>query len=242
MLNNDTSRCAAYSNAASESNYTASACQTSTGGTTPPPPASGSTCESKYGSGWHTMDSSGNCFNPYMTEYRTVNGALYSCSTTPATGCTGGFSNPPPPSSQACSSGQYWNGSACVTSTTPPPPYTTCSSGQYWDGTACVTSTYPPPSGGSSSCASNQYWDGTACVTSSTPPPPPAPLPPPPPPPVVPPPPPPPPISFLSRKCPLNQSWNGSYCVVRPQYTAHFMAQVITSVGNLADVISDLFR
>ena len=30
----------------------------------------------QYGNGWHTMDASGNCFNPEMTEYRTPGGTL----------------------------------------------------------------------------------------------------------------------------------------------------------------------
>lgn len=166
-------------------------------------------CSTKYGAGWHTMDtSSGICFNTAMTEYRTVNGTLYQCSATPAYGCSGtttttttttnqknqvwnsfGLSssirtdadparieqlkqacisvpsgsniwlpeagNPASvdfgmPSAEkcraatACSSGQYWNGTACVTSTTttsPTPTTTTCPSGQYWNGTACTTST-----------------------------------------------------------------------------------------------------
>ncbi|MDP3764539.1 MAG: peptidoglycan-binding protein [bacterium] len=44
---------------------------------------------SQYGSGWHTMGSDGNCFDTYMTNYRTANGTLYSCTATPTTGCSG---------------------------------------------------------------------------------------------------------------------------------------------------------
>ncbi|MEK7624690.1 MAG: hypothetical protein AAB404_03170 [Patescibacteria group bacterium] len=46
-----------------------------------------------------------------------------------------------------CTSGQYWNGTACVSSTT-----TSCGSGQYWNGTACVDSTTTTPS---TSCSEN---------------------------------------------------------------------------------------
>ncbi len=156
---------------------------------------------SQYGSGWHTMGSDGNCFDTYMTNYRTANSALYSCSTTPTTGCSSSSSTT---SSASCTSGQYWNGTACVTSTTS----SSCGSGQYWDGSACVASpgyTDPstacaqaggswntsssycqmPTSSGSSSCTSGQYWNGTACVTSST----------------------------TSTSCPSGQYWSGSACV-----------------------------
>ena len=112
-----------------------------------------SSCETKYGSGWHTMDSSGNCFNSSMTEYKTSNGTLYSCSTTPATGCSGSGAT-----QTTCTSGQYWNGTACVSSTTA----AACSSGQYWNGTACVNSTT------STICSSGQYWNGTACVSTTS--------------------------------------------------------------------------
>ena len=48
----------------------------------------------------------------------------------------------------ACASNQYWNGSACVDSSS-----TSCASGQYWNGTACVSSTTT-----SQTCPSGQYW------------------------------------------------------------------------------------
>src|SRR3989344_1996722 len=169
-------------------------------------------CVSKYGSGWHTMDTaSGVCFDTNMTQYRAVNGTLYQCSTTPATGCSSTTTT----TSTTCPSGQYWNGTACVNSTTTItssscPSFahemsgycmlnndstrcaeypnasteggytavvcqqrqgtttttsTTCPSGQYWDGTACVTSTTTTTT---TTCPSGQYWDGTACVSSTT--------------------------------------------------------------------------
>ncbi|HEY4519474.1 MAG TPA: DUF5667 domain-containing protein [Candidatus Paceibacterota bacterium] len=108
-------------------------------------------------------------------------------------------------SGSSCSSGQYWNGSACVTSTT---TGTTCQTGQYWNGSSCVTSSTTQYSsdpatacaqgGGSwnsstsyctmsnsSACTSGQYWNGSACVTSST----------------------------TGSSCPSGQWWNGSSCV-----------------------------
>ena len=108
-----------------------------------------SDCASKYGSGWHTMDSSGNCFNSAMTEYRTSGGTLYSCSSTPTSGCSTSTST-------SCPSGQYWNGSSCVNSST-----TSCPSGQYWNGSACVNTS-------TTDCASGQYWNGTSCVSSTS--------------------------------------------------------------------------
>lgn len=47
-------------------------------------------CAGLYGTGWHTMDSSGTCFDTNMQNYRTVNGTLYSCTSTPASGCSTG--------------------------------------------------------------------------------------------------------------------------------------------------------
>jgi hypothetical protein len=47
----------------------------------------GVVCE-KYGSGWHSMDSSGNCFNPAMTDYRTPGGTLQQCSKVSVYGCS----------------------------------------------------------------------------------------------------------------------------------------------------------
>src|SRR3989338_8079994 len=46
----------------------------------------------KYGSGWHTMDSSGNCFNPEMTQYRTPGGSLQFCANVSVYGCSNNYS------------------------------------------------------------------------------------------------------------------------------------------------------
>ena len=111
----------------------------------------------------------------------------YSTTTSPGT-------PPPPPSGYgSCPSGQYWNGSGCVSSSssTPPSSYTSCPSGQYWNGSSCVSSSYttpppPPPPGPPPPPAS---------TTTPPPPPPPGPPPPGPPPPPPPGPPPPPPAN-----------------------------------------------
>lgn len=43
----------------------------------------------RYGSGWHSMDGSGNCFDPVMTDYRDTTGTLYTCASKPVSGCSG---------------------------------------------------------------------------------------------------------------------------------------------------------
>lgn len=106
------------------------------------------------GSGCHNMSSA--YFNGAMDQYvLTGNTQLKSCSAEYISGCSGGTTG----GAQTCPSGQYWSGTACVTSAT---GGTTCASGQYWNGTACVSST-----SGSSSCYGGQYWDGTACSCPS---------------------------------------------------------------------------
>ena len=167
--------------------WNGSACVNSTGG--------GTTDCSQYGSGWHTMDSSGNCFDSAMQNYKTANGTLYSCASTPASGCSTS-------SSTSCPSGQYWNGSSCVTTSS-----TTCPSGQYWNGSSCVTTSttdtasaqsgctsaggtwnsstsYCQMPASSTSCPTGQYWNGSSCVTSSP-----------------------------STSCSSGQYWDGSACV-----------------------------
>ena len=82
----------------------------------------------------------------------------------------------PDPSATCSNSGGTWNGSTCTyptTTTYTPPPYTpppSCSSGQYWDGSACVANPTPPPT----SMKSNSHmlahcqelgrtWNGSVC-------------------------------------------------------------------------------
>ncbi len=248
-----------------------------------PPPPSVTDC-SKYGSGWHIMDSSGKCFDSSMQNYRMSDGVLYSCAANRVSGCSDSSYNYIPPSEQkeqiwnsfglrswirsdadlarieqlkqscvnapssaniwmpsaglssspdfgmpdpnkcaqaaGCSSDKYFDGSACVSSSggtyntsgstcsaaliellgsgchymyndssgnriycdgpmtksakagdtstaagcssSYSNTGTSCPSGQYWNGTVCVNST---TSGG---CSSGQYWNGTACVNTTT--------------------------------------------------------------------------
>ncbi len=133
----------------------------------------------------------------------------------------------------SCPSGQYWNGSACVTTST-----TDCTSGQYWNGSACVnSSTSPTPTPTSSSCGSGQYWDSrtsscqsmqAACAeaggtwdsaanycrmpSSSA-----AQK----------------PLAFL---CPGGHDWNGSYCVLKPASGVEmYLANVLSAFRSLLD-------
>ena len=86
----------------------------------------------------------------------------------------------PSSSTTTCTSGQYWNGTACVTSTT---TSTSCSapsncydsavcasSGWYWYNSGCWSSPQTTTTTTTTStCPSGQYWSGTACVNSTTP-------------------------------------------------------------------------
>ena len=103
-----------------------------------------------FGSGCHSM---GNAwFDSTMANYVMPNTTqIKSCASAPISSCSGSGSG----QTTSCTSGQYWNGTACVNSTT-----TSCPSGQYWNGSSCTpTST--------TDCTSGQYWNGSSCVTSS---------------------------------------------------------------------------
>lgn len=157
MLNNDTSKCAEYSNASSESNYNSAVCTART-----------QTQSCPSGQYW--------------------NGTT--CVTT-------------------CPSGQYWNGSSCVSSTT-----TTCPSDQYWNGASCVSST-------TTMCPSGQYWSGTACVTSS-------------------------PTPDPATSCTQSGgTWDGTACQFPPPPTSflnpqHLLAEMFTIVNNFAKIFQIL--
>ncbi|MBI2050808.1 MAG: hypothetical protein HYT31_03295 [Parcubacteria group bacterium] len=149
-------------------------CSAFTGGTT----STTSSCDTKYGSGWHTMGSDGNCFDSSMLNYYTANGTLYSCAATPATGCsstgaTGG------------SSGSYCGNGACDSGETSTSCWSDCGSsgstgsGSYDYGPSCdgvcgngEDSSKCPGDCGSSSYTSetcgNAYC-GTGETTSSCP-------------------------------------------------------------------------
>ena len=113
------------------------------------------------GSGCHYMynDSSGSrvfCDGPMSKSAKEGD-------TTATPGCSGGGYGG---GATACPSGQYWNGTSCVSSTA-----TTCPSGQWWNGTSCTTSTYPTyPSG--SQCTSAEIsalGDGCHYMNGTTP-------------------------------------------------------------------------
>ena len=137
MLNNDTSRCAEYSSATSETNYTSAVCSAHGSGSSYTSPSSGSTsCSS--GQYWYvpTDGTAG-----YCKTSETSTGSTTSCPSPsywdPAinacnSGTTSSGSTTDP--ATACSqTGGTWNGSTCVFPTT-------CPSGQYWDGSSCITS------------------------------------------------------------------------------------------------------
>ncbi len=79
-------------------------------------------------------------------------------------------------STTKCESGQYWDGTACVKSSTNcggagyywngSSCQTTCASGQYWTGARCESSAGT----GAANCTSGQYWDGSSqtCKSSTT--------------------------------------------------------------------------
>ena len=177
-----------------------------------------SPCETQYGTGWHTMGSDGYCFNSGMTEYRNSSGVLYQCSSNYVSGCTSTANT----GSSSCASGQYWNGSACVSSQS-----TTCSGNQYWNGSACVDSPSSSCSSGqywngsscvssqpSTTCASGQYWNGSACVNTS------------------------------STDCPSGQYWNGSSCVANTSNipASQMLADIQTAIKALEKSMSEFLR
>jgi len=136
-------------------------------------------------------------------------------------GCSGGgYSS----TSTSCPSGQYWNGTSCVNTssegttsggtTYSSDPATACSqAGGSWN----ASSNYcqMPSSGGTTgSCTSGQYWNGTSCVNTST------------------------------TDCPSGQYWNGSACAptsssLNPRYMMarlnHLYYKAWTTVQKLLD-------
>ena len=139
-LNNE-ARCAfGYPKYLTEANYTTTECPAGDTGSTWG--SSATTCTSDLiallGSGCHNMGSA--WFNSGMTQYVPLGTAtVKNCSTENFSGCGGSGST-----YTSCPSGQYWNGSSCVSSSgggTTSGSYPTCTSGQYWNGSSCVTST-----------------------------------------------------------------------------------------------------
>jgi len=143
MLNNDTSRCAEYSNASNESNYTNQICRerSSTGPSYSPYPS----CPS--GQYWYTPSGGGAGYCKYsgVSPYPTYSSGPYPSY---SSGPYPSYSYSPPPS---CPSGQYWytpsyGASGYCRSNSD--PYPTYSSGPY------PSYSYSPPP----SCPSGQWW------------------------------------------------------------------------------------
>ena len=195
----DPGKCASASACSSAQYFDGSSCVTSTAQTPCPSGQywSGSACtpttqtdttvtgscsselNGLLGSGCHSMGSG--WFNSEMTTYVLPSSqTVRSCTTEYISGCSGSGVQ----TQTTCASGQYWNGSSCVTSTTP----TSCPSGQYWNGSACVTTSTTDTASAQQGCAnvggtwdsaanycnmpttcpSGQYWNGSACQTTSS--------------------------------------------------------------------------
>lgn len=143
-------------------------------------------CE-RYGSGWRPMDSSGNCFSPSATEYRTISGMLNSCASAPVYGCSSSDVPPsivPPYPVPTGQREQVWNSSglrswvradadqarieslkqACANVSSDAniwlPNAGTQSSSDFGmpDSAKCARA---------ASCSSGQYFDGSSCVSSN---------------------------------------------------------------------------
>ncbi|MDP2593843.1 MAG: hypothetical protein Q8P36_00680 [bacterium] len=163
-------------------------------------------CE-RYGSGWRGVDSSGNCFGPSMTEYRTANGTLKSCATAPVYGCSSSDVPPAPPPSPSGQREQVWNNSGLRSWVRTDADATrieslkqacanVSSQANIWLPTAGTQSSpdFGMPDPGkcakAASCSSTQYFDGTACVASTP-----------------------------AQSCGYNEYWNGSACVTSTTQT-----------------------
>lgn len=163
-------------------------------------------CE-RYGSGWRSLDSSGNCFSPSMAEYRTVGGTLNSCATTPVYGCNSSDVPPsivPPYPTPTGQREQVWNSlglrswvrvdadqarieslkQACAN---------VPSSASIWlpnAGTQSSTDFGMPDQAKCSraaQCSQTQYFNGSECVSETT--------------------------NTYQRSCGSNEYWNGTSCV-----------------------------
>lgn len=161
----------------------------------------------EYGSGWHTMDQSGNCFNESMTEYRTPGGVLKTCAESKVYGCVNEMDErTEPPSGQK---EQVWNSlglrswirndasesriaelKAACESVSPRsnvwlPGSGTFSSDDFGmpDGEKCRKAAV---------CSSSQYFNGSECVSNSS-----------------------------SQWCSSSEYWNGSSCVPSSSTTTY---------------------
>ena len=176
-------------------------------------------CE-RYGSGWRGVDSSGNCFGPSMTEYRTANGTLKSCATAPVYGCSSSDVPPAPFPSPSGQREQVWNNSglrswirtdadAARIASLKQACTNVSSQANVWlpaAGTQSSPDFGMPDSGKcakAASCSSTQYFDGSACVTSTT-----------------------------QTACASGQYWNGTACVTSTTATGSCSSELIGLLGS----------
>lgn len=130
---------------------------------------------SSYTPSYSCQQPSGGC--PSGSTWSSTSCSCYYPPTLPAGGSGGGGGSCQPPST-ACPSNQYFDWGACAcrdsgSSYTPPSGYGSCSSGQYWNGSNCVSST---SSGGSTSMSpeeacrrgTNCNWTGSSCQCTAT--------------------------------------------------------------------------
>lgn len=236
----DSAKCAIAASCSSEQYFDGSACVTSTTQTN----ATSGSCSSELigllGSGCHSMGSG--WFNGEMTSYVLPNSqTVHSCTAESISGCSGGGYYNQTQTSTSCPSGQYWNGSSCVQTST-----TDCTSGQYWNGSACVSSTQTQTTGTYDTASAQQgcvnaggTWDSasnycrmpssesTYTAPAYTPPPDSTYTPPPPTTESE-------PISYIF--CPDGHDWNGAYCTLSPsspfeRYTANAWSAVRSLLG-----------
>ena len=170
-------------------------------------------CEQKYGNEWHAMDSSGNCFNSSMTEYRTANGTLYTCAAFPAYGCG---NSTVPNTTITGQREQVWNNSglrswirtdadAARVESLKAACANISSQANVWLPSAGTSSSVdfgmpdPAKCAQAAACASGQYFNGSSCSTTNN----------------------------YQTSCSSGQYWNGSACV-----TSETQTNTVTATGS----------
>ncbi|MEK7189019.1 MAG: hypothetical protein AAB671_00740, partial [Patescibacteria group bacterium] len=109
---------------------------------------------------WHIMGSDGNCFDSSMLNYYTANSTLYSCASTPTTGCSSAST------SETCGNG--YCGSGETTSSCPSDCGSTGSTGTTgaspycYDCSSCTANGCPSSHPEDSACAA---FNASACGT-----------------------------------------------------------------------------
>ena len=165
---------------------------------------------SQFGSEWHSMDESGNCFNSGMTEYLTSRGVLKQCADSPVYGCTmyNNDMNQPPQGQKE----QMWNSfglrswirtnadSARIESLKLACREVRSSQANVWMPNAGTQTSEdfgmpdPDKCKRAALCTTSQYFNGTECTVSS-------------------------------QWCPPSQYWNGTACVTQTATSTTTVAQ-----------------